>query len=82
MNKIEKFAFSYVRLTLIEYFFQFIIWLNLNKEISNCLNLFYKILIFPKDIIDLILEYTSLGNYVLIICIFIVFNNIYQEYVF
>lgn len=67
MKKLQIVASLYFLTFLSTCLLDFIVWLNLNKTLTSILAFISIIIKFPKDRVDLLLNYTELGTYVLII---------------
>lgn len=67
MKKLQILASGYFLAYLFTCLIDFIVWLNFNKTLTSILAFISIIIKFPKDSLDLLLTYTELGTYLLII---------------
>ena len=67
MKKIQIVASLYFLTYLGTCLLDFIVWLDLNETLTSILAFISIMIKFPQDRLDLLLTYTELGTYVLII---------------
>ena len=67
MGKIQYLGTIYFLSYLLPLLLDFIVSININSLLTSILSLISVCMKFPKNSLDLILSYTQLGNYVLLI---------------